>query len=325
MTYAWPKAVLLAALAFLLCLDLAPVRHAVVVGMGDCAVRQFVHLPGHVDMMALGSSRVRAAVSTQAIAAASGGVMSANFNLGRSGLSAMRSYVTLRDTLDRGVRPRVVVLEIDLDALQRRDADGRVRLPLHAAIMRWHDIGLLLDLHSDLSTVERWRLVLLAAAAKVRGAIIPMLGGAPVTGQLGIDAPVADCQAGLDAEQARQGVTELAERRRTAQAALREIALAPADAPARREELFFVERVRALCLAHGIGLVVVRPGAAYEPVLSPRALADVRALVPEFDEPPAALVQAAWAEFLDASHMGPGARERYSVWLTGRMLEAARS
>ena len=322
MTPAWPVAVLLAALAFLLCVDLTPVRHAAVVGLGGCAVRQITRLPPRVDVVALGSSRVRAGISPAVLTLASGAELAVNMNLGRSGLSAMRSYVTLRDALEQGMRPRFVVFEIDLDALQRADRPGPVRLPLHAGIMRWRDIDLLLQLHHDLPAIDRARLQLLGAAAKVRGAIIPVLGAAPVIGQLGDGALVVDCQAGLDAEQARQGAGELAERRGLVPAAAREFSLAPPEAQERRQELFFIDRARELCHEHGIRLVVVRPGAAYEPALSPSALAVVRALVPEFDEPPAEIVEATWSGFLDAYHMGPSARERYSAWLAGRLMQA---
>lgn len=320
MTRVWPKVVLLATVAFMLCIDFTTVRHAAVVGMGNCAVRQFVRLPETVDVLALGSSRVRAGISPAIMSSASGGALSANFNLGRSGLSAMRSYVTLRDALERGVRPRFVYLEIDIDALAR--TEDRLQLPMHSAIMRWRDIGLLLELHSDFTPIERLRLRLLAAAAKVRGAILPVLGGAPLTGLLGGNGPVLGCQDGLDAVQARRGASELAERRLIVPAVARELDLAPAESRARREELYFVDRVRALCRKHGIRLLVARPGAAYEPALSERSLQQVRALVPEFDEPPADVVKASWGGFLDAYHMGPLARERYSAWLAARFMQA---
>jgi hypothetical protein len=320
---------LLAAAAFLASLDAVTVRQAAVVGMGDCSVRQFLGLPRHVDFLALGSSRVRSGISTQAIARASGGALRDNFNFGRSGLSAMRSYITFRDAVEQGIRPRFVFFEADLDALQDTNADAPIKMPVNAAFMKYADAELMLQLsEEELGALSRLRLRLLTWLDKVRGSIIPVVALDPLWALVRTQgAPVPSCQDRADSVQTERGERELqALRRRRAEqgfdptVAERAFREGAASSSPRQQELFFIARARELARTVGAVLLVARHGSAYEPPLSRDAVAQIRRAIPEFVQPPGPVILATWPDYVDATHMGPNARDRYSAWLAGQML-----
>lgn len=327
-----PVAVLAVAAAFLTTLDAVAVRQASVVGMGKCSVRQLLNLPQRIEFIALGSSRVRAGISTEAIEHTLGSAPSSAFNFGRSGLSTLRSYITLRDAMDRGVRPRYVFLEVDLDALQDAQDASPIKMPVNAAFMKYADTALMLELPEGRSSLSIARLCLLTLLDKIRGSVIPVLSMDPLWATLQPGAaPVASCQAGADFERTERGERALDALRRNLPArgaaddhAVREYRAGANGSAARQQELLFVGKVRELAHAHGATLLVARHGQAYEPPLSESAIEAVHRDVPEFVQAPADVVRATWADFLDATHMGPQARVIYSTWLAGLMSRPAK-
>jgi hypothetical protein len=316
-------AVPVVAAAFLLSLDAAVLRQASVVGMGECSIRQFLSLPRDIDFLALGSSRVRSGISTQAMERASGGVLRNNFNFGRSGMSAMRSYITLRDVIERGARPRVVFMEVDLDAFQDVNTSSPIKMPANAAFMKYSDVELMLEYPEGLSTLSAMRLRLLTWLDKVRGSIIPMLALDPLSGQLRSPrTPVPSCQEPADFEQTRPGKQEmealrhrLSERSADFAVSTREMRQGSATSPKRQQELFFVAKARELARGLGVTFLVARHGSAYEPPLSRGAVAQIRLEIPEFVQAPDSVIRESWKDFVDIPHMGPVAREQYSAWL----------
>lgn len=323
-----PITVLLLAAAFLASLDSTLVRHASVLGMSECSVRQWLSVPDRLDVAAFGSSRVRAGLSPDAIAQASAGALRSNVNFGRSGLSAMRSYVMLRDLVERGARPRFVFLEVDLEALQTSEPHAAIRPGAQAAFLRYADLASVLEIDGGLGPVGKARLLALTTLDKVRESIIPVLRGAALLDAVRpVDQPVRTCLLANEFALGERGSRELAAQRE-AMLALhhdRERSYAPGHPRAfqRAQELYYLARIRELLATHGAGLVVARHGAAYEPPLSPAAVAAVRVDVPEFAQPPASLVRATWPTFLDASHLGPDGRAAYSAWLARRLLAPA--
>lgn len=89
---------------------------------------------------------------------------------------------------------------------------------------------------------------------------------------------------------------------------------------AARQVLHLLQQIRALCGQHGIVLLVARQGADREPALAPPVVDALKALVPEFVQPPEDLVRSTWGRFADATHMGPDARALYSRWLAEQVL-----
>lgn len=326
-----PVAVLALAAVFLLSLDATVVRQASVVGMGDCSIRQFVNLPQNVDLLALGSSRVRTGISTEAIVQASGGRLRSNFNFGRSGLSALRSYITLRDAVDRGVRPRFIFMEVDLDALQDTNVSSPIKMPGNVAFMKYADLGVMLEAPHELRMSAKTRLYLLTLLDKVRGSIIPVLAMDPLWGHFRAPGPpVASCQDRADSDITERGRAELEAvrqrelvRNQDTRSMHRAFRPGAAESPLRQQELLFIGKVRELARKLGAVLVVARQGSAYEAPLSDDAIAQIRRDTPEFAQPPDDVVRASWAHFTDAAHMGPRAREIYSAWLAQRLLTVA--
>lgn len=328
----WPVSLIILAFSFLSSLDSILVRHAAVIGMAKCSVEQVVNMPSQVDLLALGSSRVLEGISTSTIEAASHGTIRRSFNLGRTDLSALRSYVILRDILERGIKPTIVFVEVNINALMDGGSQDQVKIPPHSAIMKFSDIGVLVESHKELGNVELHRLKVLAIFEKVRGSIIPILSGVPVLAWLRAGKqPISDCMDTYSEKQLRIGQEQL-EKHRLAYLSTHRVGK-PIETDYRpratvsaswRQELFFLEKIRALCQARGIALVVSRHWRAYEPPLSDSALAEIKTLIPEFEYPPKDLIRHTWAYFRDVAHMGPKAREIYSEWLTSRLMRMER-
>lgn len=324
----WPALIVLCGLLLFVFLDSPLVRHAAVLGLGHCSLQQYAGAPLAPDFLAFGSSRVRHGISPEEINRASHGRLSNNYNIGRAKLSAMRDYLLLRDLVDRGVRPRVVFVELDLDALRPQSGVQPIRLPPHAAMLKYSDLGLLQQAYPDLDVSTRARLTVLEALSKVQGALAALVTGAPLRALLDEQAPAPrDCRArkpmrwGLKYWERRLG-RPAADGEPPNPLETRPFQVSP-DSPAARQVLFFMARIRELCRQHGIGLVVARHGAIYEPALTPSAVEEVRLLVPEFIQPPPELVRRTWAGFDDRAHMGHDARMLYSHWLTSQLLERA--
>ena len=83
----------------------------------------------------------------------------------------------------------------------------------------------------------------------------------------------------------------------------------------KKEELYYIRKVRKLAKENDIDLIVSRPWQAYEKPLSPTALATLRKTIPEFVYPPTDVIRETWPAFQDPKHMSFRAADIYTEWL----------
>jgi hypothetical protein len=317
----WPIVLLAAGLFFLLYIDAPNMRHAAVLGLGNCSVQQYYGIPANPDFLALGSSRVRQGIAPEEIGAESNGRLTRNYNLGRSGLSSPRDYIVLRDLLERGVRPRAVYFELDLNALLRSTDVRLLRVPQYVALLKYSDLYLLQKAQPNMNSVERAQLTALTGLEKLRGAIVAFASGAPFGSAIPVGQAPHHCRPqDVTAPGIGQRLRAHIKRAQEPETDRQMLQLTPDSAEA-RQVLFFLAGVRALCQQYGIALVVARPGAIGEPGLGAADEAAVKALAPEFVQPPRELAREIWADFDDETHMGSAARVRYTRWLAKVLME----
>lgn len=314
----WPWGVLLIVLLIGLIADSTPVRHSGTPSMGRCGVNQFENLPLHPSVIAFGSSRVREGIDPFALDVALHSIGEPSVNVGRTGLSSMRSFVMLRDVLARGVRPHAVVFEIDLQALEGGVPGNPISAPQFAAYMTWKDVVHVAAPFSELSELNRLRLIALTAMAKFGGSVIALLGAGPLHTwdaaalQMHCRSAAYDLML-VNAANLRNGLTSKTTPTKGTAPPL--VTQAGLRSPNALQELYYIGLARALCKSQRITFVAIRPKMRGELPLSKASLDELLNVVPEFREPSADEASKMEPGYADDKHMGAPARDLYSKWL----------
>lgn len=307
----------------------AEVRYAGPGDAGACLARQVIHLPEETEVLVLGSSRIRRAVSPEQFGTALG-ADGPVYNLGRPGLSTAREYVLLRDLYAAGYRPRVVVLEAALDVLRGAYDLGKTDtrwswVQTTASFMTYGDHFNLPAGASDAGVLGYTGLVASGLSKKIRTGVSLNLSGRVKDASLNGSAPETVCMLPhFDNPGAR--LQERNAARKASERARIEAVVGPLEtshdgryAPRNngptRAELFYLEKIRELTVAYGSALYVVRLHSYGRAPYSAEVTAALSAKVPEVLVPPDAVILSTNANFMDKTHMGSEARQEYTAWL----------
>jgi len=327
-----PGLVLLALSAFLWWSDQPRFRHAFVAELQACSVQQLAHLPKSTDFVALGSSRVLMGLDPHVLEQASGGLVHDAYNLGRVRRSVERSYRTLRDVVDAGIRPQFILLELSQDRLSGRTRT-RLPVPRDAGYMRYSDAWMYLQAMPSMPLPERLHFVVLNQLRKLESSVKHAFS-ASAWQHVFSDTPKAVdkvCLGDASFLTASEHKRAIAHQKRIYQHRFGDLDTAFDDTfrwgeSVRTEvELYFLQRVRALAAQHGMTVVVGVHWRAFQPPLSPRAIDELRSRIPEFVYPPEEVVRSSWEGFVDKGHMDAPARRLYSEWLGSVLIDTASS
>lgn len=320
-------AVLVAAAAFVWWTDQPAVRYAFVRGGWQCSVQQFVNLPRDVDMIAIGSSRVRAGLDLNMVAARSGGQVSQPYNFSRTGRSPMRNYVIFRDIVERGTDLKFAYVEIDTAAFADTTQGQPLAVDRDVGFQRYGDILQVFHAFADRPVLERAHNIAAQSLKKIGDSIVFLFSGriAEANSQNGEPAPHVCWREYYNTKTA--GKTRRIEKQKADyEATFGDLWVAESDTVksfrSRRAvlEAYYFGLVRDLARKHGIKLVTSRHWRAYEPPLTAASLAELKLRFPEFIYPEADFVRSTWADFLDATHMFAGSRERFSHWFADQLF-----
>jgi hypothetical protein len=319
--------VFLAGLGVIALADLPFVRHASVGNSHVCSVQQFTTLPQHLDVVVLGSSRMRRGVDPAAIAAASGGRYSAVYNLARPGRNTLRDAAIVDELLASGHTIGVLVVEADMDTLRRGQRGAWSWRPGGAGFVTWGDI--LAHTPRTLNNGKQVdpRLVLDGLREKLeQGILLVTTGIAEAAFTQRTDAQIPVCWRD-DFDTDRPGLGRL---RLGALAHNRELYGDPLTAydttfkrirgTRARVELQMLSRIRRDAEREHIEMIVVRPQGYMDPALAPEVVERLQRLVPEFRYPPEPLVRAMATTHMDANHFGPEGRAIFSRWIAETAL-----
>ncbi|MEM8659872.1 MAG: hypothetical protein AAGF35_03205 [Pseudomonadota bacterium] len=242
------------------------------------------------------------------------------FNLAYPGRAMIRSWVTLRDLIERGIEPQVVVLEVDTNLIRglRKGKGASAWWPGSAPTwMTFEDI------------YSHWK-ALGYNTPSISQALHKKLTDGLV---LNLSGHFRNSFTALGTEPKRRCAGELIDKptkKKRARKNRKERALASdpnyqasefddrlGDSILKQKdiELFYLERIRKLVSGYGGTLLVIRPYGYLDKPLSPRVLQLVQSDIPEYRSPPKKFVSANNRHFIDTNHYDPKGRSNFSVWL----------
>ena len=298
-------------------------RNTVVGNTGDCGAQQLELLPREVTFLAFGSSRVRAGLSAELVEDYSDGALAPAYNLGRSGINIVRTYRMLRDLLDRGVRPAVIYVEVDLLALASGPSRPVAKPRQDVGVLTFGDIIATTALLPETTpATTRVHVATLAVLQKLRSELVLLLSGRFARNYVAMpsEAQRVCWRTYYDERTRRKRQAVKAQRDAFVEeygeleTALRSDVRIGTGWRAERE-LHYLDRIRELAEANDIALIVGRHWRAYEPPLSDESIAAIKARIPEFEFPSQQVVRESWRHFLDRTHMFKKARAAYTRWL----------
>ncbi|MDX2277556.1 MAG: hypothetical protein NW206_19070 [Hyphomonadaceae bacterium] len=310
--------------------DSPVVRYLSTGKLNACAVRQYQNLPQRVDVLALGSSRMRRGFDPNTFVEASGGRIANVYNLAAPGLHLIRSANTLDDLLDSGHSIGTLIVEADIDALRLGKRSRWNWTPIAARSASWADIFAGSPRTLGRGQAVDPRIVLRGALEKLRQVPVLILTGrvARVLAYPSDRATTVCFDPNFDVETPGKANS----RARAARAAL-----ARADeleegndntfvrprGPKALVEIEVLQRIRERARQAGIRLIVVRPSGFAEAPLHPETVASLKRLVPEFQSPPMELAEQLNDLQIDATHYGPEGRRLYTQWLAEIAISSA--
>lgn len=316
--------VLCLGLGVLALVDSPFLRHASVKNSTVCSAQQFAHLPRRLDVVVLGSSRMRRGVDAGEMVAASRGQFSAVYNLGRPGQEILRSALILDELSASGQAPKVLVLEANIDALRLGRAMPWTWPRDVAGFTPWRSI--LLGTPSA-GRYPDFRLVLDGLRAKLQQSLLLIANG--VAWRVLTEHDVRDwtvCWSDqFDLETPRKAnlraaaMARVSGRRVDLETAFDRRFHSPVGDLA-RVELQTLERVRVRARQTGVHVIVVCPQGYGDAPYSREVLASLRALIPEFRYPPESLARRLSTLQIDGTHFGPEGRALYTRWVTETIL-----
>lgn len=162
---------------FIWWIDRPAVRYAFVAGGWDCSVQQFVNLPtANVDLVAIGSSRVRAGLDLEIVAGQSGGEINSYYNFSRTGINPIRNYVIFRDLIEKDLGLKYAYVEINTEAFLAR-ASNNIGIQRDVGILRFSDLLHLYHAYPSSSVVQRIHTVAASALKKVGDSLVYVASG----------------------------------------------------------------------------------------------------------------------------------------------------
>lgn len=314
--------------AALIALADAPfVRYASVGNSHVCAVQQMASLPQNLDVVILGSSRVRRGVGPNIIADVSGGRFTNVYNLARPGRDIVRNAIMFDELLDTGHTVDLLILEMDLDIIRHGRLPRWNWRPVSAGFAPWKYI-LLHSPHTTGAHIADPRIVLDGLRLKLQQAlklsttgIIASVLANPAAG------PTTVCwQDDFDIDRPNlvrgraRALAEVQTRFPNPDTQFDNARVALPLGPRARVELQMYAHIRKRAAREGVQLIVVRPQGYGEPALGPRAITDVQQLVPDFRFPPDEMTRRLNRSHIDRNHYGPEGRELFTRWITETAL-----
>ncbi len=302
-------------------------RFASVRNSHSCSATQLRNIPKDADAFFIGSSRIRRGISAEAVESHSEGALESAWNLGRPSRQALRSYSIVAQLVKRDIKPKVVVVEVDLNAIRLDDPKGWTWKQDEAGFLSFGEIFNLPGNAFTQTPGPGFALIADGFRKKLKQMVQLHLTGTSlkVFSQRNDPAQRVCWNEGFDVQkqaklkkqtkQYKEVVEVFGDPSTSFDTRFRED-----DSPRRRVELEALSHIRQLARANGIHLVVIRPQAFAEPPLSSDVVSRIQALIPEFRYPPEALVRELSDKHIDRSHFGPEGRELYSKWLAETIL-----
>lgn len=286
-----------------------------------CSAHQIIRAPSSIDFIALGSSRFRRGIDPDIVAESSQGSMSVAVNFGRGGRDIARSFHILRDLVDRGIVPKYVLLEIDLEAIE---TDGRKR-PMIAsnrmAFDKYSDILARSLVFSD-EPVFALKLAANSLRSKLHYATIYHLNGTVLNSLAQINKPYKKaCRRSGDDRRSKERDADLARQLKRLREKYPNLETAVVEtfrlshSRRARMELHYAQLIRDLSRKNRIKLYITRQWSYMQPHYSQRARQQIKAIIPEFTYPSDDLIDSTMADFPDDAHLGSKGRAIYSQWI----------
>lgn len=319
--------ILCGAATFVWWIDRPNVRYAFVGGGWECSVRQFMNLPSEqIDMIAIGSSRVRAGLDLNLVASLSNGEVQSAYNFSRTGISAMRNYVLFRDLLEKGIRLKYAYVEIDTEAFLK-ERDYQLGVYRDVGFLKFSDLRHLYHAYPSASLSQRIHTVAANSMKKVGDALILVLSGRVSEANAGSEeeAPHVCWRPYYDTKTPRKEAA-IAKRRAEFEERYGDIWTVEYDVVQDFEtasgevETYGFNLIRELAADNDVVLVSGRHWRAYEPPISQASLSALQERFPEFIHPDHDFVRSTWGDYVDTTHMFAGSRERFSRWLAEQVF-----
>lgn len=306
----------------LIATDSEAIRYSGVSNARLCAARQMLGVPLDADVLLLGSSRIRRGFSAETVMDASGGAIASAYNLARPDRGILRDVVMLRDLLERGARPRMVVFEIPIDEFQSPPQDDPTALRLtNASFLRWSDIPQATDVwdvpgQPPLAVAGNLALNKLSLGLELAldGTVASVLTAPAGPIQRACLVPRFD-KVDKQGERKKQKLLEevLATNPNHFEAMDdRDVRFEGYEAAAQMRALAMV---RSYAQKYGFKLVLTRlPGFTQQPH-SARVKSAILEILPEYRFPPDPLYRLDETYFSDEHHVSPAGRQLMSRWL----------
>lgn len=330
----WPALLLSSLALFLVLVDTPVFRNGIVQGDQACAVGQLVKLPPSVDLIVIGSSRIRESVDPILLSQVSEGGIRQPMNFARSGIDAERNYSILSDLLARGARPAVVILEVDLDKLSMDEEPKSIPMQTNLGIISYASILQSYYVYPQRPVIERLNRVAQKLLLKLQAGLVYAISGGAVKHHmqaLRSDRAEASCDRNLylvrnplHIRRYQESIQEFDRLFGMSRLSAEDDRFRLRNTLHAQNEMFYLDRIRSIAVQHQVRLLVTRMWKAGQPPLSQAALSRIRADIPEFIYPPGELVRESWKNFVDASHLNSIARETYSRWLASEVLRSVR-
>ena len=301
--------------------DTPALRYASVGNSRACSARQVLGTPKEVDVLLFGTSRVRRGIAPEEVSGALPHDLADVFNLGRPGIGNRRPAIILRDLLEEGIRPKVVIVEIRVRNLRFRKNSRPLNLESDTGFLKWSDVPTA-AVQWEMPYPARWIASGHSALVKLASGLELMLDGTLGEIDEAFKEPApAVCFA--------PGPAKAHKRQDAEKAALLAAVLAKDAAHfsryddigvdfttnAGRSELTQIVALRELSKQYGFRLAVIQVPEYTQLPYSERAKAAVLEVVPEFRFPPDDFFRLDASFFFDTNHLYGEGRVMFSRWI----------
>lgn len=324
-------AILCAATGLAALLGQSTARHNFVPDYEVCFVEQLLGLPENIDVLLVGSSRIRYAVDPFVLDEALGNTAGTSFNIGRNGDTPERTYALIKDILQSGISVETVVIDFRLHDFYYNEP-----------VEQWRRIGMGAMRHSDLPHYHAafpqqrgiaGQVLLQATETKLAHGIRMLLNG-QILSSMSISDPAVkpDCLHQNRPISAKTQARDAARIEKFVQrfsvsdvrvqdkwAYLEQGYDSPQLFPRAQLALYFLEETRRLTEEYGAELKVISPPMYKEIPMSAAAKRDLRTWIPELILPTDDAIIAAQTGYFDTRHMGEPLRKLYTQWLVSEL------
>ncbi|WP_095590591.1 hypothetical protein [Actibacterium ureilyticum] len=321
--------ILCVCIALPLSIDRPEIRFGSAGNSQKCLANQIINMPTDVNILLLGSSRMRRGLDPEQLSKS----IAQNpkvYNLGRPGFSASRSYVMLRELFDSGIRPSLLVVEAETEALR-----GALNTKKYARPFTWRA-----DTSSVFSFKDHLTFPVAIAETGYLGWSFIVGNGLLSKIERGLALKLADDIFETDPSQPAKTVcmretfdnpTPVGIARAERKKARIEKILNKQfddldhefddrfnfeDNSFSRAEFHYLQKIRELAQQYDAALIVIRPHHYRSPPPDDNVRAKLTHLIPEYLAPPEQVYRQTAREFMDRSHLNPKGREIYTRWLS---------